>query len=375
MNGYAIMHMDRHVATVQGDGVCTVYQPQMMPCNLILEQTGAGDDLGTRMNNLNNFWYWCATRLLTLDRRYAKEILNSLGLKQAVTDRDRAQIAISYHALCLTDVFWVRALDEDIRYEQISLYSHSLSGAFVDVALRGKPLTAANAELITWADSAPDLSTLGVAPKAWIRQEDGFYLLKDGETRDVEAELTASRIARCFDVPQVLYEPYEFQGTRVSMSRLMTSPERSIVPAEYVEIHAANTGQRLWDIVQTHDLRGFHMMNILDYLVGNVDRHWGNWGFWVDNRDNSLGTLHPLMDFNRAFGAYDTEEGARCLTTEALQSQRDAAIAGVKAVGLNQRSPLPEDLAGCFARLNSLTGQRLEQMFLHRLELLRSCSA
>ena len=25
------------------------------------------------------------------------------------------------------------------------------------------------------------------------------------------------------------------------------------------------------------------MMNILDYLVGNTDRHWENWGLLVDN--------------------------------------------------------------------------------------------
>ena len=28
---------------------------------------------------------------------YAKEILNSIGASQSVTDRDRAQIALSYH--------------------------------------------------------------------------------------------------------------------------------------------------------------------------------------------------------------------------------------------------------------------------------------
>ena len=81
MNTYAIMHLDRHVATIRGDGPCTVYFPRFMPFNLYLERTEA-EDLSVRMNNLNNFYYWCATRLLTLDRKYAKEILNSLGMKR-----------------------------------------------------------------------------------------------------------------------------------------------------------------------------------------------------------------------------------------------------------------------------------------------------
>ena len=46
--------------------------------------------------------------MLTLDRTYAKEILNSIGASQSVTDRERAQIALSYHCLSLLDVFWVK---------------------------------------------------------------------------------------------------------------------------------------------------------------------------------------------------------------------------------------------------------------------------
>ena len=56
------------------------------------------------------------------------------------------------------------------------------------------------------------------------------------------------------------------------------------------------------------------MMNILDYLVGNTDRHWENWGLLVDNETNQPIRLHDLMDFNRAFQQYDTLDGASCLT-------------------------------------------------------------
>ena len=354
MNNYAIMHLNRHVATIRGDGSCTVNFPSFMPYNLYLERAEAGD-MDARVNNLNNFYAWCASRVLTLDRKYAKEILNSLGLKQAVTDRDRAEIAISYHALCLTDVFWVRELREKTTWDRINLFAHSLSDAFVDVALRGRPLTAQNAELLDKNDSAGDVATAGVAPKAWIRRDGVFWLLKDGDPGEVEAELTASRIARCFDVDQVLYEPEDFKGQRVSASRLMTSVDRSIVPVEFVDVYAANTDRTIRDIIASHDLRGYHMMNIVDYLVGNTDRHWGNWGFWVDNRTNKFIKLHPLMDFNKAFRAYDSVEGAKCLTTKENMSQKDAAIMAVKAIGLNQIKPLPDDLPGMFTkRLNIL---------------------
>ena len=80
------------------------------------------------------------------------------------------------------------------------------------------------------------------------------------------------------------------------------------------------------------------MMNILDYLVGNTDRHWENWGLLVDNETNQPIRLHDLMDFNRAFQQYNTLEGANCLTVGKRHlSQREAAVEAIKKIGLNQK--------------------------------------
>lgn len=42
-------------------------------------------------------------------------------------------------------------------------------------------------------------------------------------------------------------------------------------------------------------------MNLCDYLVGNTDRHCGNWLFLYD--DTGITGYAPLMDFNHAFEA------------------------------------------------------------------------
>ena len=36
------------------------------------------------------------------------------------------------------------------------------------------------------------------------------------------------------------------------------------------------------------DAYNYYMMNIIDYLTGNTDRHWGNWGVLVDNEPESV---------------------------------------------------------------------------------------
>lgn len=107
------------------------------------------------------------------------------------------------------------------------------------------------------------------------------------------------------------------------------------------------------------------MMNILDYLIGNTDRHWGNWGFLVDNRTNRPVCLHPLMDFNQAFQAYDRPEGANCQTVFPLHAtQQEAALSAVSQVGLNQLREVDEAWFG--------SDQKKSQMFFQRLAFLKN---
>lgn len=357
---YTLMHLNRRVASIRSDGACVIYAASFLPYNLYLEQE---DSLDARVNNLNSFYYWCASRVLTLDRKYAKAILNSIGARQAATDRERAAISLSYHCVTLTDVYWVRGYREKIAYDEINLFDHSLSDAFVDVSLRGKQLTAQNAALIAQSDTAGDVTTQGAAPKAWVRRNDTFYLLKDGDEKEVEAELLASRVARCFDAEQVLYEPFVYDGQRVSASRLMTSKAFSIVPMEHAEIYAANHGTDLYAMIRRYDLRGYYRMNILDYLVGNTDRHWGNWGFLIDNSTNKPLRLFPLMDFNKAFQAYHTLEGSRCLTAPEPVSQLDAALDAARHIGLAQREEVHPEWFSDPARW---------EMFRRRLQALKT---
>ena len=132
------------------------------------------------------------------------------------------------------------------------------------------------------------------------------------------------------------YEPSTFEGKPVSRSRIITSEDASLVSMEAVDVYCVNHELDRDAFVLKKDAYAYHMMNLIDYLVGNTDRHWGNWGFLVDNDTNRLEKLYPLMDFNKSFLAYDTIDGTRCQTSSRKLSQREAAIEAVRAVGLNQ---------------------------------------
>ena len=113
------------------------------------------------------------------------------------------------------------------------------------------------------------------------------------------------------------------------------------------------------------DKETYYGMNILDYLVGNIDRHPENWGFLVDNRTNEYVSLYPIMDFNQSFGSYDTIDGANCqpIYPEKKTQKREAAIEAVKEIGLHQIQEIDEE--------NFENRREWKEMFFRRLEELK----
>ena len=354
---YQIMHMEKTVAEISETGEAKIINEQFMPYDLYLEEEETGIDIDTRLNNLNNFYHWCASRVLSLDRKYAKEILNSIGAAQAVTDRDRSNISLSYHCVSLTDVFWVKKRGESVSFQQLNLYDNSLNEAVVEISLKGHPMTVTNQEL------APDLSTKGCFPKAWIREGEGFHLLKDGDEDAVRKELLASRICQCFDIPQVRYEEYYFKGELVTRSSLVTSKRYSMVSKMAFDVYACNHDLNTIEVCKALDPVTYYGMNILDYLTGNTDRHPENWGFLIDNETNKYIRLYPVMDFNQCFLSYDDLDGANCQTVlPERMTQREAAVDAVRKIGLRQKSEVNMSIFGSMEKEAEMFRERLAEL-------------
>ena len=107
----------------------------------------------------------------------------------------------------------------------------------------------------------------------------------------------------------------------------------------------------------------YYGMNMLDYLVGNTDRHPENWGFMVNNKDNRYFSLYPIMDFNQSFNAYDTLDGALCQTALPRRiSQRQAAIEAVQAIGLRQKQEIDLGAFDEFPNERNMFVERLNEL-------------
>ena len=74
---YEIMYLDKKlVAQLSSSGDARVFMHSFMPYNFWFDEDKVIDTL---VNNMVNFYHWCSSRMLTLDRKYAIEIMESIG--------------------------------------------------------------------------------------------------------------------------------------------------------------------------------------------------------------------------------------------------------------------------------------------------------
>lgn len=292
-----------------------------LPLDLFLEES---EDFDTRLNNSNNFNHWCASRVLSLDRIHAKAILNSCALKQGQTDKERAQIALSYKCLSLHDSYWVKSDDKD-DWDKINLFDHSLNDA-VDVSLQGRSLTLNNTMLI-----ASDCATDGIAPKAWVRKDGELFMLKGNlpGSNSVEKEVEASKMLQKLGIDVLNYDFYKYKGHPVAASKCYTTKDIS-----QISLGAYQENHSFLEQAKDKDIYDLHILNLCDYLSENIDRHWGNINFLYDD-SGILGFSKP-MDFNHSFEA---KEAQICLPMKYIYNkeytQKEAAVAAIKYTGIS----------------------------------------
>ena len=75
---YEIIHLDKVklVAQLSSSGDARVFMHSFMPYDFWFDEDKVIDTL---VNNMVNFYHWCSSRMLTLDRKYIKEIMESIG--------------------------------------------------------------------------------------------------------------------------------------------------------------------------------------------------------------------------------------------------------------------------------------------------------
>jgi hypothetical protein len=164
--------------------------------------------------------------------------------------------------------------------------------------------------------TSPELTTDGMLPKAWrLIESDGIYLYKGGSSgaantgNEPYSEYYACQIARAMGLNSVDYGLENWKGALASKCKLFTDIDTSFVP--------------IGRIVQTGGLRACldyyaelgedfsenaKSMLVLDAVIYNADRHFGNFGILRDNRSGAIIAPSPLFGHGLSLFNYAIQE-------------------------------------------------------------------
>ena len=248
--------------------------------------------------NFDKIRHFFADRTLSLSRDNAKQILISLGESQHLTEEESYQLSLKCRALSVTDSFWIKEDNENVKFQDINLRTNSLSDAIFQITMKGTPIS------LTHDILAADISTKGMFRKAWMREKDGLYLYKSDKTSDfinTKCELFASSLLEKSNIPHISYSKVIKEDVFCCKCPCFTDNDKSFVEWAYVKDYFKRKGLDILDFVKENYATEFANLIMTDYIFANPDRHIFNYGFMVDAKSNKIIGLAPAFDYNQSF--------------------------------------------------------------------------
>lgn len=258
---------------------------------------------------------WLRRRTIPKNRAYVHNFLAKCGLS---INRPMNIISVS-RGLSLNDCYWVVEEGFEGVFSENNLYDNRFSNILASLVFTGY-----GSSIRSSLQSSPEFTTNGMLPKCWRRIQGNIYLYKGGTSGAANtgfepySEYYAHQIAKAMGFEAVPYNLSQWKGNLCSTCELFTSKAYSFVPAGAIVTKGGMT--KVWEYYQALGepfIKALSDMLVFDALICNVDRHFGNFGFLVDNKTNEIAKPAPLFDhgnslFNFAWAEdWDSEKNLK----------------------------------------------------------------
>lgn len=236
---------------------------------------------------------WIDGRQIAKHRVAIEKLLRELGIA------DRHNFIGMARCLSLTDTFWMKCADEDLKWDDVSLYQNPFDDVIARIAFDGTGMYGRQN-----SPTSPEYATSGSFAKCWVREGGQISLLKRGSSGYANAgfepysEKLASDILDAAHINHVPYEIVTFHKKLASKCPLFTSEEFGFVSAHRFFEGVFGTRDMLEFTAEHNAEEAFREMVVMDAVFANVDRHAGNYGFLVDNATGEIAGMAPLFDHN-----------------------------------------------------------------------------
>ena len=211
------------------------------------------------------------------------------------------------HALSLNDTFWVRESGSFLSWADVSLYTNTFSEIISEAAFDG---TISETD---FSSTLPEFGTDGYYAKCWVREADQIYLYKSGSAHyEIEplSEYLASQIAVEICPDAIHYDMGYHHDKLISKCPLFTNEDVGLAKASAIFRGKEHTIPELLSyFTQIGSEDAFRRMCILDAIIVNPDRHYGNFGLLFNTATMDVLEMAPVFDHNRSlFPELDEEQ-------------------------------------------------------------------
>ncbi len=232
---------------------------------------------------------WLSERSLDITRSNARLLLKKMNISNSPLE-----ISIANKALNLTDTFWIKDSNEE-KYSNVSLHRKSSNKLIVDVSLSG-----ALHDVPKMANA--ELTNIGSYDKAWIKEEETWYLVKKGDSKSLYSEMFANILGNKLGLNMAKY----FIKDKMIWSENFTNED--VILEHYAsyryKFDSINVDEKtIYNNLLSVELNDKYLdMLFLDAIISNVDRHEFNFGVLKKADTGELLNFAPYFDHNLSFG-------------------------------------------------------------------------
>ena len=249
---------------------------------------------------------WIKHRSIPKNRAYVDNLLSSLGLS---INRPLDIIRVS-KGLSLNDCYWVKDENSQDTFDDVNLYENRFTRILGQIAFTGY-----GSSDVTGLTSSPEFTTNGMLPKCWRRVNGKIILYKGGTMgasntgNEPYSEFYAYQIAGILGINAIPYNLSKWKNTLCSTCELFTSKNISFVPVgRIVRSGGLQAVREYYEKLGSTFEKAFNEMIFFDTLIFNTDRHFGNFGFLVDNVSNKIIAPAPLFDHGNSLFNYASRD-------------------------------------------------------------------
>lgn len=223
--------------------------------------------------------------------------------------------------LSLSDQYWFKPPEANIAWSDVNYFERPFSYALGEALAPHDPdsgsaaLARVGREGIVVA-SSPDSALNGNLPKRWAIVDGTRMLMKSGKPENLFQEPMNERIAtllcaRIMD--DGAYVPYELVENGyphyLSTCPCMVDEETEFVPAADIilSMHVPNDTSRFEAFASACEEHGIanaraalERMLVVDHIMANFDRHWGNFGVLMNAESRAWLRVAPIFDTGEA---------------------------------------------------------------------------